>query len=73
MQKFKIRSRHANRSCISYVFLRFRCIGNPSKQCKWDPIRNPYITRERLHSNKMDLTLLLFYQDRTDIMVNRVT
>jgi len=36
----------------------------------WDPRRNPYITRERLHSNKMDLT---FYPDRPDIMVNRIT
>jgi hypothetical protein len=32
--------------------------------------RNIYIIRERLHSNKMDLT---FYQDRPDFMVNRIT
>ena len=36
----------------------------------WVTRRNPYITRERLHSNKMDLT---FYQDRPDVMVNRIT
>jgi len=37
----------------------------------WVIRRNPYITSERLHSNKMDLAL--FYQDRPDIMVNRIT
>jgi len=31
----------------------------------WDPRRNPYITRERLHSSKMGLT---FYPDRPDFI-----
>ena len=57
------RSRSRSPTCVSE--LQVNSLRNP-----WDPRKNPYITRERLDSNKMGLT---FYQDRPDIMVNRIT